>query len=439
MTNACFSSALRPTLGGFFERNTDLEMNWYYAIDNQRVGPVSESSISMLLSAGTVSGTTLVWREGMANWQPLAETELARETAGVAPPTGPAPGSKLAPASSGETPFEFTGSAGEYFRIWIVNVALTVLTLGIYAAWAKVRKKRYFFGNTLLAGKPFEYTGDPIAILKGNLIIGGALLAYFISSAVFPPAGLIFMLILAITFPWLIFKALRFNAYNTRHRNIRFRFLGRCGESYEVNLWLPIVTPLTLGLLWPYVQYRKKKYVLGNLSFGSAHFIFDGQIGQFYGYFFKALGLLFLIVLTFGLIAAGLGSALQGDLDSMKEVFAIGGISIYVVALILLPIYYFTKVTVGALNATAIEGLARLHCTMRVREVLWLEFTNILAIVLSLGLAIPWAAIRRARYRTTHLAVTFTGDLDRVAASLEADQAALGDSAADAFDFDIAL
>jgi uncharacterized membrane protein YjgN (DUF898 family) len=35
-------------------------------------------------------------------------------------------------------PFEFTGKAGEYFGIWIVNVSLTLLTLSIYSAWAKV-------------------------------------------------------------------------------------------------------------------------------------------------------------------------------------------------------------------------------------------------------------------------------------------------------------
>ncbi len=40
--------------------------------------------------------------------------------------------------------FEFTGDGREYFRIWIVNVSLTVITLGIYSAWAKVRRMRYF-------------------------------------------------------------------------------------------------------------------------------------------------------------------------------------------------------------------------------------------------------------------------------------------------------
>src|SRR3954464_11448441 len=71
-------------------------------------------------------------------------------------------------------PFQFTGRAGEYFRIWIVNVCLSVITLGIYSAWAKVRRKRYFYGNTLLNRAAFDYTGDPKAILKGRLLVLGA-------------------------------------------------------------------------------------------------------------------------------------------------------------------------------------------------------------------------------------------------------------------------
>jgi hypothetical protein len=43
------------------------------------------------------------------------------------------------------TPIEFTGTAGEYFGIWIVNILLTIVTVGFYSAWAKVRRKRYFY------------------------------------------------------------------------------------------------------------------------------------------------------------------------------------------------------------------------------------------------------------------------------------------------------
>ena len=64
--------------------------------------------------------------------------------------------------------FRFTGDASEYFGIWIVNLFLSIVTLGIYSPWAKVRKKRYFYGHTWVADSNFEYHGNPIAILEGS-------------------------------------------------------------------------------------------------------------------------------------------------------------------------------------------------------------------------------------------------------------------------------
>ena len=43
---------------------------------------------------------------------------------------------------------QFTGQAGEYFRVWIVNVLLSVVTLGLYSPWARVRTRQYFYGHT---------------------------------------------------------------------------------------------------------------------------------------------------------------------------------------------------------------------------------------------------------------------------------------------------
>ena len=74
-------------------------------------------------------------------------------------------------------PFVFTGVGGEYFKIWIVNILLTIVTLGIYSAWAKVRNKRYFYGNTSMDGVAFEYTASPIKILIGRAIAVGFYIA----------------------------------------------------------------------------------------------------------------------------------------------------------------------------------------------------------------------------------------------------------------------
>lgn len=44
-------------------------MQWYYAEDGAQKGPVEEPVLEQLIAAGTVRGDTLVWQEGMANWE----------------------------------------------------------------------------------------------------------------------------------------------------------------------------------------------------------------------------------------------------------------------------------------------------------------------------------------------------------------------------------
>src|SRR5579862_4593174 len=72
----------------------------------------------------------------------------------------------------------FTGSGAEYFGIWIVNLLLTIVTLGIYSAWAKVRRLQYFYRHTELAGSSFDFHGNPVKILIGRVIALLMLLAY---------------------------------------------------------------------------------------------------------------------------------------------------------------------------------------------------------------------------------------------------------------------
>lgn len=54
-------------------------MNWFYAQNGQQQGPVSEFELSRLLSSGTISSETLIWKEGMPEWVPIssAAPELA--------------------------------------------------------------------------------------------------------------------------------------------------------------------------------------------------------------------------------------------------------------------------------------------------------------------------------------------------------------------------
>lgn len=151
--------------------------------------------------------------------------------------TAPAPAiAQPAETSSQELPFEFRGSGAEYFRIWIVNLALTIVTLGIYSAWAKVRRLKYLHGHTLLAGSAFGYHADPVKILKGRAIAALLLLAYVAAGQAHPVAGALAGLLLALAMPWLVVKSLKFRLRMTSWRGLRFDFDEDFAGAYRVYL-----------------------------------------------------------------------------------------------------------------------------------------------------------------------------------------------------------
>jgi uncharacterized RDD family membrane protein YckC len=69
------------------------QTNWYYADQGRQVGPVEETALDDLVRAGVVRDDTLVWHEGMANWQPHGAVR------GVKPPA-PMPAVPIGPESS---------------------------------------------------------------------------------------------------------------------------------------------------------------------------------------------------------------------------------------------------------------------------------------------------------------------------------------------------
>jgi uncharacterized membrane protein YjgN (DUF898 family) len=129
--------------------------------------------------------------------------------------------------STGESdvfyPFEFKGTVSGFFRIWITNTALTLVTLGIYSAWAKVRTRRYIFGNTQLDGMKFDYHGDARQILKGRILLVSILAAYFLGPYIYPLLSTITSGLALLLTPWIIVRAQVFNRGNTSYRGIRFK------------------------------------------------------------------------------------------------------------------------------------------------------------------------------------------------------------------------
>src|SRR5262249_22373207 len=125
----------------------------------------------------------------------------------------------------------FTGCGSEYFRIWVVNLLLTLVTLGVYSAWAKVRKARYFRQNTRLDGHVFDYHGRPIAILRGRLVAVVLFAAYAWAFKFSNVAGLLTVTMLCAVGPWLFLRAQQFSLGNTSFRGLRFGFRARTRDA----------------------------------------------------------------------------------------------------------------------------------------------------------------------------------------------------------------
>jgi len=339
--------------------------------------------------------------------------------------------------------FAFTAITGEYFRIWIVNLFLTVITLGVYAAWAKVRSRRYIWANINLAGHPFTFHGRPAAILRGNMIIAALFIAY-VSMKRFEPsfAGILFILFTFI-FPFLVCKSLRFNAHNTSYRNIRFHFRGTLRESYETYLLFAGIVPFTLFLFFPAWQFYKKRFFLGNLAYGTTGSSFAGRKGPFYkAYFFAVvLGIIVFIALS-SLAAVGVhrlttGSAVEwGPLKVIYSLFftyLLGATILYT----LQALVY--SMTMNHCWEKTRLGEVRFVSTLKARRLLFIRITNMAAILCSLGLLIPWAKIRRTRYILDNLAVVTSRGFDGFASRDASDTTAVGDAATDFVGIEIGL
>jgi uncharacterized RDD family membrane protein YckC len=62
-------------------------MNWYYVDAGKQAGPVDDAQLDELQRGSRIQPDTLVWREGMANWQPYREVKPAAPgVVGAAPP-----------------------------------------------------------------------------------------------------------------------------------------------------------------------------------------------------------------------------------------------------------------------------------------------------------------------------------------------------------------
>lgn len=339
----------------------------------------------------------------------------------------------------------FAGSGAEYFRIWAVNLLLSVVTLGIYSAWAKVRRERYFLNNTVLDGSPFDYHADPVRILKGRIVVAVVVSGLAIASHLNPVVSAVASLLFLVLMPWMISRALRFRAHNTSWRGLRFGFDGTAGQAATAWLLWPTLVPLSLGLLFPQMIVAQWRYLLEHLRFGQAGFGLEARVGPIYRAM-AAAGLCFALIAGIGIAAsglatAGLADAVAGRPNGHQVVAALGGLmtiaSVVLAATLVGP--YLRVRLANLLARCALLGNHRFRADQRVLGYYRIVLTNWLLTLLTLGLFRPFALVRLWRYRVEHFAVLAEGDAEAFVAAQAADARVLGSEAADLMDLDFGL
>lgn len=418
----------------------DLDMAWYYKDGGREVGPVNKAELQQLITAGKIDAQTMVRRVDTDQWQTLAKLvkgghrskkttpppspEITPSGESVPPSQPEPPTASEAPAAPSQTmPFQFGGKGGEYFKIWIVNILLSVLTLGIYSAWAKVRRKRFFYGNTQINGASFQYLADPVKIFKGRIIVFSSFVIYSLINQFYPLLGLILLLAFMPAFPWFVVRALSFNARNSALRNIRFNFHGTYLEAAKVFVLWPMLVPFTLGTITPYLYYRQKKFLVENSAYGTTRFGFQATAKDYY--------LMFLMI-TAPFILCVIAAIAAGFLFPPAMVLTIAAFYLYAMA------YFAVKSHNLLYNSSVLSGHGFRAC-MVIKDYALIVITNTLATVVTLGFFYPFAQVRAYRYKISRLALVPGGNLDQFVAAEQEQVSALGDEMSDFFDFDLGL
>ncbi|MGD8173132.1 YjgN family protein [Vibrio sp. TRT 21S02] len=379
-------------------------------------------------------------------------------------------------------PVSFNGRGSEFFGIWIVNILLSIITLGIYSAWAKVRTKRYFYGNTSIAGDNFEYHATPIQILKGRIVALIVVLIWSVVNGVAPVVSMVLLLAFYVALPWLLWSNARFDAAMTSYRNVRFSFTATVKEAYVTLLgrglsalivamiyFFIVVTIasqsviaavvlgasslILLAVLYGWVVAGVQKLFANSYQYGDWKLSAEITNGFFIKMYLKALlfgvvSSILLCIVMFGTVLNGIDfHALQGgDFSSLAG----GGVFVFVyVSLITLSIVLSAYTTVCVRNYVFgqlcvnhdqnTENNYQLSSSLTIASYVWLVVSNFLLQIVSLGIARPWVMVRTTNYFAENTKVI--GDLSLLT-SIDQDsdvKSAITDEVAEAFDIGIGI
>ncbi|MCX8520917.1 MAG: YjgN family protein [Rhodoferax sp.] len=364
---------------------------------------------------------------------------------------------KPAADSPRQLAIRFTGSGSEYFRIWIVNMLLILVTLGIYYPWAKVRKLRYFYGNTVVDGEALGFHADTKKMFKGYALVAVLFACYSLAGSFSTLAALVALLLIAALWPALFKSSMRFRMANTSWRGMRFRFTGTTPDAYKALLplfglgalvvalpnlqaegemlpeWLTLtlsVAVLGASVLIPWLFQRLKAFQHNHYALAQEQTAFSAGAWSFY-----VLGSKVVLLALTSLAGVSTLMAITGGNIGLLAL----GVPLMLLAYALIFAFSTSRFQNLVWNHTASQHL-QFHSDLALRPLLFLYFKNFLLMLFTLGLYWPFAAVAISRMRLECVAITSSIDVAQLmSGGMPADGDAAGDAAGDFLGIDLGL
>lgn len=338
----------------------------------------------------------------------------------------------------------FHGSGTEFFAIWIVNLLLTIVTFGIYSAWATVRTNRYFYSNTEIAGHRLVYLALPMQILIGRLIAFALFALVFISSSFSPIVAVSISLIFTLFIPIIIVMGVRFRMRMMAYRNVRFNFTKRYGRAFVVFLLFPLLGLLSLYLAFPWVLKKMDEFLYENMTYGNKEFKPSLQTSEYYVASILTSIITFAGFMVFGIVAAiGAGTGMidpenTGSALSLS-IATVVGMLFYLFILVLAYSFYQAYIRNHVYNNMQIQDVAIFSSDLKVMDLVLLSITNYLMLVFTLGMAFPWVKVRTTRLLSNATEITILKGIDNVLAESGGQDSAVANEVIGAFDIDVSI
>ncbi|SFR82685.1 YjgN family protein [Sphingomonas jatrophae] len=305
---------------------------------------------------------------------------------------------------------DFRGLGGDVFLLQLGNLALTILTLGIYRFWGKTRVRRFLWRNTLLDGDPLEYRGTGLELFVGALL---AILLISVPlglvSVVLPafvgrgsPALVITQGILLLLIYYLVgvgmYRSWRYILSRTAWRGIRG---GMTEQGWRFGLYhfgLLMAQMFSLGFLTPWVGVRRWNRLTRDMRIGSLPLFADAHSRPIYGRFLIVWVAMIVLLVLFGvLLFATVDLPTEGP-PSLTQILVLivsiyGGLAVIGFIGAMLFARYHAAFLHETYGATRLGETMRLRFDVRGREVALFYLVNFALVAFTMGLGtllLPW-------------------------------------------------